>query len=214
MRQITRRAVFAIAGACALALSACTPPQAVEQRPLTPMGDFKLGYAIVVAKNAQPIAPTRKATPEEWEAAIKTEVERRFGRYDGDRFYHVAISLDAFALAVPGVPVVVSPKSAVVASVTIWDDEKGAKLNEEPKQLTVLESFSGETVIGSGLTKTREQQMQNLAENLAGAVERYMVENRAEWFGETAEAAADAAPPAGDVAPETPPGSATPETAN
>lgn len=179
-------------GLLALTLAACSLPEPAE-RPEVDLGDFQLGYAIVVAKNAQKIPPTREATAEEWETVLKEEIVNRFGRYEGDRLYHIAVSVDGYALAVPGVPVVLSPKSAMVISVSLWDDASGSKLNEEPKQMTVLESLSAGTVVGSGLTTSREDQMRNLAQNAARAIEGWLVENRAEWFVAAAE------PPVADV---------------
>ncbi|MHC0054341.1 hypothetical protein [Actibacterium sp. D379-3] len=167
-------------------LSACASSDDLAEPPV-PLGDFAMGYNIVVADNAEVIPPSRKATPEEWEAALKKQIGLRFGRYEGEKLYHIAVSVDGFALAIPGIPVLVSPKSALVMSVNIWDDAAGAKLTEKPKQMTVLESVTGGTVIGSGYTKSREEQMENLAQNAAKQIERWMVENRAAWFGEMAE---------------------------
>ncbi|MCV2882447.1 hypothetical protein [Actibacterium sp. XHP0104] len=185
-------------------LAACTASNDLNEPPV-PMGDFLLGYAIVVADEAKMVPPSRSATPEEWKAVLSDQVKQRFGRYDGTRYYHIALAVDAYALAVPGVPVLVSPKSALVVSATIWDDEAGKKLNEEPKQITILENISGKTFIGSGLTQTREVQMENLSRNAAKKVEEWMSENAAEWFGEIgaapmAELSEDAAPaPEGEI---------------
>lgn len=183
---------FLLAGLLTLSLAACSLPERAD-RPEVDLGNFQLGYAIVVAKNAQKIPPTREATPEEWEAVLKEELVNRFGGYEGDRLYHIAVNVDGYALAVPGVPVVLSPKSAMVISVSLWDDASGAKLNETPKQITVLESLSANTVVGSGLTTSREDQMRNLAQNAARVIEGWLVENREEWFVAAAE------PPAADV---------------
>jgi hypothetical protein len=130
-------------------------------------------------------------------------VDRRLTRYEGDKFYHLGISIDGYILALPGVPLVASPKSAMILSVRVWDDAAGGKLTEEPHQITVLESFSSGTVIGSGLTRSREEQLQNLAENAALAIETYLLANR-EWFGPVLETPATAAalPTAAREAPE------------
>ncbi|KCV80739.1 hypothetical protein ATO10_15682 [Actibacterium atlanticum] len=174
-------------GAFALGLAAtlagCAGDTSLEG-PAVPLGDFKLGYAIVVTENAQKIGPSREASPDEWKELLTRDLEQRFGRYDGDKFYHIAVNLDGYALAVPGIPVVLSPKSATVVSVTIWDDAAGGKINEEPNQITVLESLSGGTILGSGYTKSREEQMANLSRNTAKLIEDWIVENRLEWFGE------------------------------
>lgn len=180
-------------------LSACAK-QDLTKAP-EPIGDFVLGFNIVVAKNAEPVGPSRKAEPEEWETLLKEKIAAQIGRYDGDRIYNLAVGVDAYALAVPGVPILLSPKSVLAITVNIWDDALGLKLNDKPKQLIVFERLSGETVVGSGLTQTREQQMQNLTENAARLINNWLVENKA-WFTPEAVAARSglpapvAAPPA------------------
>jgi len=159
-------------------------------RPAPDIGDVALGYTIVVADNAKMAGPSREATPEEWEAAVRDAVVARIGRHDGSKLYHLGIGVDAYALAIPGIPVVLAPKSAIVASVTLWDDSAQVKVNPEPEQLTVLEQLSPETVVSSGLTQSREQQIENLSVALAGAIERWMVRNK-QWF--TTEAVAERA---------------------
>lgn len=150
-------------------------------------GDFSLGYNIVVAKNAKPVGPSRQATAEEWEAAIKTAIAARFDRYQGEKLYHIGIGVDAYALAVPGIPILLSPKSVLAITVNIWDDSAQRTVNAEPKTFTVFEGLSGSTVVGSGLTRSREEQMKALSENAARLINDWLVENKA-WF--TPEAAA------------------------
>ncbi|WP_372605440.1 hypothetical protein, partial [Actibacterium sp.] len=134
-----------------LAVAGCSGSNDLDEPPVA-MGDFLLGHTIVVADDVQSIGPSRTATPDEWKAVLTDQLKQRFSRYDGDKYYHIAVAVDGYALAVPGIPLVLSPKSALVVSATIWDDAAGAKLNAEPKQFTILEDLSGETVIGSGLT--------------------------------------------------------------
>lgn len=182
-------------------LAGCATNDLAE--PPVNLGEFGLGLNVIVADNMQKVPISRPATVEEWETAMKKAVDDRFGRYDGNRLYNLGISVDGFALAPPGIPVVVSPKSVLVVTANIWDDAKALKLNPEGKQFTVFEGLSGDTVIGSGLTKTREQQMAALSYNAVKAVEGWLV-THPEWFGlpdaktvkaeaETAKAAAKAA---------------------
>ncbi|MGP9791392.1 hypothetical protein [Roseinatronobacter sp. NSM] len=171
--------VFGALAALSL-LGACTSgAQLGEER--AELGNFRLGHAIVVAENAVVGPASRRAEPEAWEAALTAEIERRFGRYDGDKFYHVAIAVQGYVLAIPGIPIVAAPKSVLIVGVTIWDDEAQTKLNDTPHRITVLESLSGETVVSSGLTQSAEQQMQNLSENAVAAIERWIV-SKPEWF--------------------------------
>jgi hypothetical protein len=181
-----------------LLLAGCATNDLAE--PPVPLGDFTLGLNIAVADNVQMVPISRPATPDEWEAAMIKAVDDRFGRYEGTKLYNIGISIDGFALAPPGIPVVAAPKSVLVITANIWDDAAQLKLNPEGKQFTVFEGLSGETVIGSGLTRTKEQQMEMLAYNAAKRVEQWLLENP-EWFG-IDPAAADAALAAAGVVPE------------
>jgi hypothetical protein len=190
-------------------LSACATSNDLDEPP-APLGDFKLGYDIVVAKNAKPVPPSREATPEEWQAILTEEIDKRFRRYDGDRLYHIAVNVDGYSLAYPGIPVVAAPKSILVVSANVWDDGAGKKLNAEAEQIQVFESVSGDTIVGSGLTMSREEQMRNLAANVAKRIELWLVQNRETWFSydpsaapvpAVAEGAEGMAPPAVSEAP-------------
>jgi len=187
------RALPVILLAASAALTGCGTTNDLSKPP-TPFGEFQLGYDIVVADKAEPVGPSRKATPEEWQTAMKTAIDARFRRYDGNKLYHFGVTVNAYALAVPGIPVLVSPKSVVVVSVDVWDDTARRIINAESKQFTVFEGLNGSTVIGSGLTKTREQQMQTLSENTARQINDWLVENKA-WFTPEAVAARAALPP-------------------
>lgn len=186
----------------ALGLAACTNADDLDGAPAD-LGDFHLGHNIVVAPNLVQGPFSRKATRKEWIAAIEAAVDERFGRYEGTRLYHLGISVDGYVLALPGVPVVAAPKSILILQVTVWDDAAGRKLNDKPQQLTVVESLSGDTVVGSGLTLTREEQMQNLSRNAAKQIETWLIKQKRErgWFeGGPARNAARRASPK----PETP----------
>lgn len=162
------------------AVSACQTNDLKE--PPVPLGDFALGLNIAVADNLQKVPISRDASKEEWIAAINKAVDDRFGRYEGAKAYNIGISIDAYALAPPGVPLVISPKSVLVITANIWDDKSATKLNAKGKQLTIFEHMSADTALGSGLTQTKEQQMETLSYNAAKAVEKWLLTNP-EWFG-------------------------------
>ena len=163
-----------------LLLAACGQSDLAD--PPVPLGDFALGLNIVVADNVEMVPISRKATPDEWETAMKKAVDDRFGRYEGTKLYNIGISVDGYALAPPGIPVVAAPKSVLVVTANIWDDAAQKKLNAEGRQFTVFESLSGDTVIGTGLTRTKQQQMDALSYNAVKKVENWLLENP-EWFG-------------------------------
>lgn len=167
---------------CAVLFVAGCAAQDLEE-PAADLGPFRLGLNIVVADNMQKVPISRDATVEEWETGLSRAVANRFGpaRYDGDRFYNIGINIDGYALAPPGIPVVAAPKSVVVVSANIWDDANQQQLNTEARQFTIFENLSGESVIGTGLTSTKKQQIDALSYNVAKALEGWFLENP-QWF--------------------------------
>jgi hypothetical protein len=165
-----------------LSLAACGGAENLNAKP-DPIGDFRMGHNVVVGETAKQVPPTRAATAEEWEASFEEAIAARMGRYDGEGLYHLGVSVDAYALAIPGVPVVVKPRSVLVFTVTVWDNATRTKLNPEPKQITVLEGggFSEASIIGSGLVRKKDEQMRLLSANGARAIERWLKKNEA-WF--------------------------------
>lgn len=150
--------------------------------PPTPMGDFALGLNIVVADTAQTLPISRKATPDEWKEAMTTAMADRFGTYSGTRLFNFGISIDGYELAPPGVPIVASPQSALIVTVSVWDDAKQKQFNPGGKRLAIIEGLSPESIIGSGWTQNRKQQMAKLAYKAALAVQNYLLDNP-EIFG-------------------------------
>lgn len=164
--------------ALALMLTSCgEAPDAVSVN-REPLGDFKLGLAIVVAKNVEKGPLSREATPQELESSMKAELERVFRGYDGKKFYNIAVSVDAYVLAMPGIPIIASPKSALVVSLNVWDDAKGERITEEHKQFTILEKITGSSfLLGSGLTLSREEQLAELTKSAVTEIHKWLREN-------------------------------------
>ncbi|WP_062763034.1 hypothetical protein [Falsirhodobacter sp. alg1] len=167
------------------------------QDPPVDMGNFRLGLNIAVADKAEKVPISRTATPDEWEEAMRKAVDDRFGRYAGSRLYNIGISVDGYALAPPGVPVLLAPKSVLVITANVWDDAEQKKLNDEGRQITVWEE-GGASVIGTGLTRGRDRQMEVLSYNAVKKVEEWFL-THPEWFDIKSAAptseAAQAAPP-------------------
>ncbi|MEL6586521.1 MAG: hypothetical protein AAFY65_12070 [Pseudomonadota bacterium] len=177
---ISRRRFNKLGAASAgLGLAGCATPDPLEGD-LPDMGDFNLGFAIVVSKNARKIPPSRDATPEAWKAVMTSELERRFGQYGGPKSYHIAVNIDGYALAPPGVPIVLTPKSILVVSANIWTADPQEKIGG-PEQISTFEG-ADTLLLGSGLVKTAEEQMETLARNMAGKIQSWMRRNPT-WFG-------------------------------
>lgn len=172
-------------------LAGCQKNDLLE--PPVPLGDFALGLNIVVTDKMQKVPISRDATAAEWEAAVEKAIDDRFGRYQGNKLYNLGISVDAYALAPPGLPIVLSPKSVLAITANVWDDAAQKKLNPEGKQLIIFESLSPETAIGSGLTQSRERQIELLSYNAAKSIEGWLLDHP-EWLDLPPKPASPAAP--------------------
>lgn len=164
-------------------LAACTP--ATPEEPLEDLGAFKLGHNIVIADKARMVPGSRAVSKEEWVASLTREMDARFAQYRGDQLYHFGISVEGFFVAPPGVPVVFSPKSALVINVSVWDDAAGKKLNAEPEQFTIFETATtGSVLVGAGHVRTRDEQLRGLSRNAIGVIEDWLIAQRKEqgWF--------------------------------
>ncbi|MFV0333398.1 MAG: hypothetical protein ACK5JR_04930 [Tropicimonas sp.] len=164
-----------------VALAACAGKTPLSEEPVEPMGEFRLVHNIVTVNNIQKVQPSRDVPPQEWDDAVTEAIQARLGRYEGSQMYHLGVNILGYSVAVPGVPVLLAPKSVVVVEASVWDDAKGGKINEKPRRFTVFESASPDLFIGSGLTKTKDEQVANLAANVALQVEKWLRENE-EWF--------------------------------
>ena len=161
--------------------------------PAVPLGDFNLNHNIVVAPKVQKIPLCRGLEAEVMTTMLRDAVAERFDRYEGARLYHFGISLEGYCLAPPGIPIVAAPKSAMIIRITVWDDAKDEKLTPKAHQITVVESLDQGPLVGSGYTKTAEEQFKNLSQNAVKQIENFLVKkNREEgWFNAPPEAAAE-----------------------
>jgi hypothetical protein len=175
--------LLAMLGAILL-LTACTNPNDLDEAPVD-LGDFRLGHNVVVASKMTRGPLSREASEDEWKEAMTSAIDERFGRYQGDKLYHLGVSVEGYVLAQPGIPLVASPNSVLILLVTVWDDAAGGKMNTPPEQITIMETISGNTILGSGLTQSKEVQMRNLSRNAAKQIETFLVRRRAAdgWFG-------------------------------
>lgn len=154
-----------------LALVACDAEKDLAE-PVVPLGDFKVGHVVVKAEDIQKIGPSRDVSDEEWKVAIEEAVQRRFGRFTGDSFFHIGIVIRGYNIAPP----TLVQKSVVVVDVTVFDND-AKRMEPEPRQFAVLESFGSGGPFGSGLTMSRKEQVAQLSANAAKRIESWMREN-------------------------------------
>lgn len=167
-------------------LAACNGARDLDEAPVG-LGDFNLVHNIAVAPKAVKGPLSREVSKEALAKALSDATEERFGRYEGTRNYHFGMSVEGYVLAQPGIPLVLAPKSILIINLTVWDDAKNIKLTPEPHQITVLESLDQGPIVGSGYTKSAEEQLKNLSQNAAKQIENFLVKkNREEgWFNGT-----------------------------
>ncbi|MCU0855217.1 MAG: hypothetical protein MUF63_10010 [Rhodobacteraceae bacterium] len=171
-----------VAAAALLTLAACAE-RADLNEPVVPIGDFRLGHNVVVAKDTTEGPFSRDATEQELEAALSSEIEHRLRRYDGDGLYHIGVRIEAFVLGQPGIPILLSPQSVLILAVNIWDNETRERLNAEPIRVTAFEALNTRVpILSSGLVNSKEEQLENLSISAALQIEQLLRENEATWF--------------------------------
>ncbi|MEM7711803.1 MAG: hypothetical protein AAF264_13885 [Pseudomonadota bacterium] len=169
-RSFNALALAGVAGG----LAACEIADPLE-RDLPPMGDFRLGFTIVVPDNVKKVPPSRNATQDQLKASLESEIDRRFRAYDGAREYHIAVAIDGYALAPPGIPVVLTPKSIMAVTANVWTADPQEKVLG-PEQIAVFEGVET-LLLGSGLVKNAEEQLQTLSRNTAFKIQTWMTKN-------------------------------------
>jgi hypothetical protein len=168
-----------------LFVAACSHSGGDLDAPPAPLGDFRLGHNIVVAPNLRKEALGRSVEKEQVITAMEEAIEARFGRYEGEALYHFGINVEQYFLAPRGVPVVGSPKSIMGFVMFVKEDATGENLAVKVKHFIVFESFSENTVLGSGWMQNAQKQLNSLAQSAAKEIELYLVKNHKEngWFG-------------------------------
>lgn len=164
--------VILVAIACTV-LASCDPPEQLSESP-EPIADFRLGFVKVSATNTQSPEISREVDETIVEEKIIEAIRERLGRYKGDRWYHITVSVEGILLAPPGFPVVVSPRSVMIIKVVVWDDEAGQPLNSVAKAFPISEPFSFSTLIGSGFTRDKDEQARILARQAASVIEIWL----------------------------------------
>ncbi len=175
--------------ACVSFLAACGSTQ-LDEAPEN-MGAFSARVIHVYTDKAKQWPLSRSAEPSEWNAQMENAMEARLRRYEGGQEYDVAVSLEGYMLAPPGVPVLVNPKSVAVVNVFVYDVANETFLVKK-EQMEIFEDTTGQSVIlGSGHSRTKEEQIAGLSLNIADAIEEWMAEQHAEkgWFNMRSEPA-------------------------
>jgi hypothetical protein len=174
LRLFAAIALLGFLAACAAA------PGLDDPNGMRPMGDFRLGHVVVKIDEPQVGPVSRRAPNQLWEDTMLAALRERFGGYEGENFYHLGVSIDGYSLNPPGPPMI-TPKSMLIVTVTVIEDRTGRVLNE-PELVTVFEEFGPEFMLGTGFTRTRDEQIRVLTRNSAFAIQTWMLKNP-EWFG-------------------------------
>ena len=165
-----------------LILASCAP-EVQDKVTQKGMGDFRLGYAVVVGEELVQGPLSRQGDPDLIIASVKSAIEKQLSDYKGSKYYHVAVKLEAYILAQPGVPLVFSPKSTLILQVGLWDNVTQQRM-AEPEQIRVVEPIRIRSLIGSGYTQNAEEQTNVLAKEGARMIEEWLKNKHemAGWF--------------------------------
>ncbi|MVO17645.1 hypothetical protein [Parasedimentitalea huanghaiensis] len=153
------------------------------------LGAFKMRVGYIYTDKALQWPLSRNAEGSDWNADLQNALDTRLRRYEGTQEYDVAITLEGFMLAPAGVPIVLSPKSVAVVNVFVYD-VAGQEYLAKKHQMEIFESTTGESaLLGSGHSRTKEEQIAGLSLNIVDAVEEWIAEQHLEsgWFDERVE---------------------------
>ena len=146
--------------------------------PIQPIENFRLGHLVVKAENTQKGFFSRKASEQVLEDTLKNKLLISLSKQNGNHFFHISVVVSAYVLAKPGIPIILSPKSILIVDVSIFDDDSEQKVFDKPKRFSVFESLSSNTLIGSGLTLTAEEQLDNLTTIATYKINQWLVSNK------------------------------------
>lgn len=174
-----KRSIFACIAL--IALGACGAEEDLTLTP-EPLGAFRLGHNIAIADDVVAGPFSREFTEIQLETSVQNAVAKRLRRYDGDGLFHLGIVVGGIVLAQPGIPVIYAPSSVMLLDVTVFDNSTQQKLNEEPMRIQAGEGIRNITpILGSGLVRDADEQLENLSANAAKKIEEWLRENP-EWF--------------------------------
>ena len=161
--------------------AACAAPTRDLNEEIVPIGNFRLGQLVPRAEAQLAKGPlSRSASREEWMQALDLAFNERFSRFEGGSYYHLGITAGGYVLAKPGIPFFAAPKSILIFTVIVVEDHSGKVLTEEPHQITVIERLTSGSILGSGFTRSRVQQMRDLSEQAARKTEDWL--RKQPWF--------------------------------
>ena len=165
---------------CLLLVACTSQTQKFDSKPV-PIGNFRLAQMVPRVGEELAKGPfSRTASGKEWIAAIDIAFKDRFFRFEGGSYYHLGVTVNGYILAKPGIPLVAAPKSVLIFSVIVIEDHTGKVLTQKPHQITVVEQLNVGSLIGSGYTRSREQQINDLAQQAALSTEAWL--RQQSWF--------------------------------
>lgn len=157
-----------------LGLSACADIDADLASAPEPLGDFRAGFLYAAAEEPKKLLISHDVSNDEWERELLRALEDRFRRYNGERLYHITVTVVSYSMPPPVVP----GRSALQVVVNVWDDAKQEKLNEEPHSLYTIR------VLESRLAQTTEERVRLLSKEVVVLVEDWLRDQHdtAGWF--------------------------------
>lgn len=173
-----------IGAVLALVMLAGCAEQVLSARPDANLGEFRLNVNYAFDEKATKVGHTRTAELGQWAAAVSKANRARLGRYSGSQPYDIGVSVESYTLGQAGIPIIYNPRSSVIVFLNVYDPTTKTWL-VRGHQMQAFENTDGESLLlGSGGSRTQQEQIDGLAFNLARQIESYLEDqHEAEgWF--------------------------------
>ena len=173
-----------IGAVCALLILAGCAEQVLNARPDADLGAFRLNVNYAFDEKATKVGHTRTAAPGQWADAVAKANRARLGRYAGTQPYDIGVSVESYTLGQAGIPLIYNPRSSVIVFLNVYDPSTKTWL-VKGHQMQAFENTDSESLLlGSGGSRSQQEQVDGLAFNLARQIENYLEEQHAAkgWF--------------------------------
>ena len=151
--------------AVAMLLAACGARAPDVPAPSEPLGDFRMGFNVVVVGDAMQGPGSQTVDPGILETSIETAVANRLGAYSGDGLYHLGIRVEGYVLPEPGA----RSDAVLLMAANVWDESTQQKLTATPIEVT-------------GTVRAAAPTLAQLADSAAQELEQALRDNAGRWF--------------------------------
>lgn len=141
------------------------------------LANIRIGHVGVVTSGMVQGAYSNAVSPEDLASHLRGAITSKLAGLDGARSYNIGVKVTSYMLANPAVPTVSSPKSALIMSVTVWDDSRGQKPVAPPATVIAVDGLYGTSVFITKQQGDKDHRLAALSAKAALEIERYLTKN-------------------------------------